>query len=268
MSADFRKGKSLFATTSNSFGVGEGVTITPNDVSGLPTGNLVLTFDREVTGKVERIKGAISGSNFVVASGGRGYDGTTEQAHTSPNVEYIYNGADQNDAVDAFIAEHSVAGVHSSATVTSLKASGAVVDTGTSDVTIVTPKAIADSAVTTPSKTQTLTNKRITARVQSVADAATVTPNADSDDCVDITAIAQAFTIANPSGTPTNFQKLTIRIKDNATARAITWGNGYVAGGTALPSTTVLSKILNLGFIYNTANSLNKWQLVASAQEA
>jgi len=116
--------------------------------------------------------------------------------------------------------------------------------------------------------TDTLTNKRITSRVQSVSDAATITPAGDSDDCVDITAIAQAFTIANPSGTPTNFQKLIIRIKDNGTARAITWGNGYAAGGVALPGTTVLSKILNLGFIYNTANSLNKWQLVASSQEA
>lgn len=116
--------------------------------------------------------------------------------------------------------------------------------------------------------TDTLTNKRITKRVQSVSDAATVTPNADSDDAVDITAIAQAFTIANPSGTPTNFQTLLIRIKDDGTARAITWGSGYVAGGVSLPSTTILSKILNLGFIYNTANSLNKWQLVASSQEA
>lgn len=264
MSADYRKGKSLFATTANSFGTGEGVTITPNDVSGLPTGNLVLTFDREVTGKVERIKGAISGSNFVVASGGRGYDGTTETSHTSPNVEYIYNGADQNDAVDAFIAEHSVAGVHDATKV--------VTPTGTQTLT---NKTLTSPVINTPTGdvatltgTQTLTNKRITARVQSVSDAATVTPNADSDDCVDITAIAQAFTIANPSGTPTNFQKLTIRIKDNATARAITWGSGYAAGGVSLPSTTVLSKILNLGFIYNTANSLNKWQLVASAQEA
>lgn len=116
--------------------------------------------------------------------------------------------------------------------------------------------------------TDTLTNKRITKRVQSVSDAATITPNADSDDAVDITAIAQAFTIANPSGTPTNFQTLLIRIKDNGTARAITWGSGYVAGGVSLPSTTILSKILNLGFIYNTANSLNKFQLVASSQEA
>lgn len=121
--------------------------------------------------------------------------------------------------------------------------------------------------VVTISNTVTLTNKRITQRVQSVSDAATITPNADSDDAVDITAIAQAFTIANASGTPTNFQRLTIRIKDNGTARAITWGTDYVAGGVALPSTTVLSKILTLGFIYNTANSLNKWQLVASAQE-
>lgn len=116
--------------------------------------------------------------------------------------------------------------------------------------------------------TQTLTNKRITKRVQSVTDASTVTPDADANDCVDITAIAQAFTIANPTGTPTNFQTLVIRIKDNGTARAITWGNGYVAGGVALPSTTILSKILTLGFIYNTANTLNKWQCVASAQES
>jgi hypothetical protein len=111
-------------------------------------------------------------------------------------------------------------------------------------------------------------NARVKRRVKSVADAATITPNADDDDVVDITAIAQAFTIANPSGTPTNFQDLRIRIKDNGTARAITWGSDYVAGGSALPSTTVLSKILTLGFTYNTANSLNKWQCVASAQEA
>lgn len=129
--------------------------------------------------------------------------------------------------------------------------------------------------ITLPTSTDTLVgkatthaHKRITMRVQFVADAATVTPNADTNDSVDITAIAQAFTIADPSGTPTNFQKMIIRIKDNGTARAITWGSGYVAGGVALPNTTVLSKILTLGFIYNTANSLNKWQCVASAQEA
>ena len=105
-------------------------------------------------------------------------------------------------------------------------------------------------------------------RVQSVANAATVTPNADADDAVDITAIAQAVTIAAPTGTPINFQKLIVRFKDNGTARAITWNAAFIAGGIALPSTTVISKILTVGFIYNTANSLNKWQCVASVQEA
>lgn len=108
------------------------------------------------------------------------------------------------------------------------------------------------------------------ASIQSTTDAATITPVLTTDNYVyvEITAIGQAFTIANPSGTPYNFQRMLIRIKDNATARAITWGNGYVAAGVALPSTTVLSKIMTLGFIYNTANSLNKWQLVGLAQEA
>jgi len=121
--------------------------------------------------------------------------------------------------------------------------------------------------IASPTFTGTVTG-RIGPRVQSVADAATVTPNADTNDCVDITAIAQAFTIANASGTPANFQRLIIRIKDNGTARAITWDTAYVAGGVALPSITVLSKILTLTFMYNSANSLNKWQLIHSAQEA
>lgn len=142
---------------------------------------------------------------------------------------------------------------------------GVLIGNGTSAFTAVTAPS---GTIVGTSDTQTLTNKRINPRVQSVSDAATVTPNGDSDDAVDITAIAQAFTIAAPSGTPVNFQKLTIRIKDNGTARAITWNAAFVAGGVALPSTTVVSKILTLGFIYNTANSLNKWQLVASAQEA
>lgn len=85
--------------------------------------------------------------------------------------------------------------------------------------------------------------------------------------CVDITALASAVTINNPSGTGFNFQRLTIRIKDNGSARAITWGSNYVAGGVALPSTTVAGKILTLGFMFNTANSLNKWMLVGAAQE-
>lgn len=99
-----------------------------------------------------------------------------------------------------------------------------------------------------------------------VATPSTVTPRFE-EDCIDITALANAITIKNPTGYPYNFKKLLIRIKDNGTARAITWESNYVAGGFPLPSTTVLSKIMTCGFMYNTANGLNKWQLVGFAQE-
>jgi hypothetical protein len=105
-------------------------------------------------------------------------------------------------------------------------------------------------------------------RVTGAASSATPTPNADTTDLYSLTAQAAAAAFANPTGTPANGQGLQIRIKDNGTARALTWGTAYVAGGVALPATTVLSKILNLFFSFNSDNALNKWQLVASAQEA
>jgi len=114
--------------------------------------------------------------------------------------------------------------------------------------------------------TQTLTNKRITSRVQTVASAATVTPNADADDAVIITAQAEALTLANPSGTPTEGQKLLIRIKDNLTARAISYGSQYRALGNTLPTPTTLGKILYLTLIWNSADT--KWDLVAKTEQA
>lgn len=123
----FRKYKSLYSSTSNSFGTGTGETITPNSVSGLPTDTeIVLTFDRvnsqgvETPSLMERIKGTISGGNFVIATGGRGYDGTTEQAHTSPVVEQIWNAKDLNDIVTGIITEHNQNGTHGAITSSSV----------------------------------------------------------------------------------------------------------------------------------------------------
>lgn len=102
-------------------------------------------------------------------------------------------------------------------------------------------------------------------RVQAVTSAATVTPNADTDDVVTITAQAVGLTLANASGTPVQGQKLIVRIKDNATARSISFGTTYRAMGNSLPTTTAISKTMYLGFIYNSTDT--KWDLVASAQE-
>jgi len=116
--------------------------------------------------------------------------------------------------------------------------------------------------------TDTLTNKRITSRITTIVSNANPTINTDNCDAVTITAQAEAIAsmTTNLSGTPTNFQKLIIRIKDNGTARAITWGASFEAKGVALPTTTVISKVLTVGFIYDTVTS--KWGCVASAQEA
>lgn len=145
--------------------------------------------------------------------------------------------------------------------------------------TIVVPAVAGTPTITLPASTATLatlagsetfTNKRITKRVTAITSSATPTINTDDCDAVDITALATAITnmSTNMTGTPTNKQTLVFQIKDDGTARAITWGTNFVAGGVALPTTTVISKILTVGFIYNTANSLNKWMCIASAQEA
>ena len=100
---------------------------------------------------------------------------------------------------------------------------------------------------------------------QTITNAPTITPNCDFYKQIDITAIAQHFTIANPSCSPSNFQILIIRILDAGTGEAITWGNQYVAfptSGNNLPTTTIANKYMILGFIYNSANP-GSWQLVS-----
>jgi len=65
--------------------------------------------------------------------------------------------------------------------------------------------------------TDTLTNKTITSRITTITSSATPTINTDNCDAVTITALATAITsmTTNLSGTPTNFQKLIFRIKDD-----------------------------------------------------
>ena len=111
------------------------------------------------------------------------------------------------------------------------------------------------SDATKNSATVTLSNKRITSRIWTTTTAATITPVGDSNDMYTVTALAEATTIAAPSGTPTDWQKLMIRIKDDATARALTWNAIYRVIWVTLPTTTVLSKTHYIGCVYNTADT-------------
>ena len=101
--------------------------------------------------------------------------------------------------------------------------------------------------------------------VTTVASSATPTPvGSDFNNMFTVTALAVAATFAAPTGTPANGNKLIIRIKDDATARALAWNAIYRAGEVALPTTTVISKTIYCGFIYNSADS--KWDFVALTQ--
>lgn len=119
------------------------------------------------------------------------------------------------------------------------------------------------------SSTQLWKNKPVSQAVpvQSVASAATVTPTT-ANQLVTITAQAAALTLAAPTGTPVEGQSLMIRIKDNGTARGITWtsgAGGYRAIGITLPTTTVISKTTYVGLIYNSTDS--RWDAIGVTTE-
>ena len=296
---NYKKYKSLFSTTlSTGIGTGTGDTITLSSVSGLPTDTAItLTFDRvDSSGigtaiKLERIKGIISGGNFTAYV--RAIDGTTEQAHTAGAViEMVWNADDWNNSVDAFLTQHTQSGTHGAITATSAAIVGNVtastINVGASAAIVgnVTASAInvgASTAVTGVLDEDTMSsNSAVKLATQQSIKAYVDTPrilsatsyttdtgtslNIDNLDQFIVTAQAGALLFNAPSGTPKNGQKFIIRIKDDATARALTWNAIFRAMGTALPSTTVLSKTKYLGFIYNSTNT--KWDLVASADEA
>lgn len=126
--------------------------------------------------------------------------------------------------------------------------------------------AVEGVVVPTISSTNTFTNKRVTPRVGTTASSATPTPDADAHDHYTVTALAAGATFGAPTGTPTDGQKLLIRVKDNGTARTLAFNAIFRAVGITLPTTTVISKTLYLGCVYNSADT--KWDVIAYGVEA
>jgi hypothetical protein len=110
---------------------------------------------------------------------------------------------------------------------------------------------------------QTLTNKRITARILSTPTFTTdtwTTLNIDNLDQFIVTAQAGALKFNNPIWTPTEGQKLLIAVTGTG-ARALTRDTDYEASTVALPTTTVTTARLNIWFIYRADTS--KWVCIA-----
>jgi hypothetical protein len=97
-----------------------------------------------------------------------------------------------------------------------------------------------------------------------ITDAATITPSITVSQ-YSITALAQPATFANPAA-GSNGQRVIIRIKDNGTARALTWNSGYRAVGSILPTSTVANKVTYVGMVYNTQDSY--WDVVAAVTQS
>jgi hypothetical protein len=134
----------------------------------------------------------------------------------------------------------------------------ASVGTGTANIVQLTPS-------------QTLTNKRITPRVNNngATTTGTLTPNGDTTDQYEALGLTGTVTFAAPSGTPTAGQKLMIRIKDNGTSRTVNWtttSGGYRIIGTTLPTATTASKNTYVGSVYNATDAF--WDVVAVTTEA
>lgn len=151
---------------------------------------------------------------------------------------------------------------------------GFTIQGSTSGSTVLKASATASGTITLPAATDTLvgkattdtlTNKRVTARVVTTTQSATPTINTDNTDVASITGLAQAITsfTTNLSGTPVAGDTLIIEITDNGTARAISWGASFEASTVALPTTTVISTLLTVGFRWNSATS--KWRCVAQS---
>ena len=118
--------------------------------------------------------------------------------------------------------------------------------------------------------TQTLTDKRINPRaVTASGTSGSLTPNGDTTDVYVAEGLTGGITLAQPSGTPVDGQKLLIRLEDDGTARAITWttsAGAFREVGITLPTTTVATKITYVGCVYNNTDSF--WDAIATVTQA
>lgn len=161
------------------------------------------------------------------------------------------------------------------ATQDAVRLAGRAGGTGTFAVTLTPTTLTASRTLTLPDATttfvgtdatQTLTNKRIDPRVVSAASASSLTPSIATADIYAYTALAAGLTINAPTGTPVDGDKLTFRLLDNGTARALTWNATDTVIGVTLPTTTVANKTTYVGCIYNANNT--RWDVIAVTTQA
>lgn len=124
--------------------------------------------------------------------------------------------------------------------------------------------ALSDGDFATLAGTETLTNKRITPRIFTLTDAATIAVNADTTD-IGVVTLGGNRTLGNPSGTPTDGQVLIIRVRQDGTGtRTLAYDTQYRFPAATAPTVTATANETSyLTFMYHSADV--KWDLISSA---
>jgi len=229
-----------------------------NGGTGQTTASAAFNALSPLTTAGDTLYGGTSGAGTRLAIGTAGQVLTVNSGATAPQWSTPTTGT-----VTSVSGTGTVSGISLSGTVTS---SGSLTLGGTLDLS--SPPAIGGTTANT-GIFSLISSTRINPRVTNITSNATITPPSDTVDQYSVTALAVPATIAIPSGTAVSGQKLTLRIKDDGTARALTWttsAGGYRVIGSTLPTTTVASKVVYIGCIYNATESF--WDVVAVAQQA
>lgn len=217
----------------------------------------VPTLNQNTTGTADNVTGTVA-----VANGGTGATSLTANnvilGNGTSAVQVVAPGTNGN-----VLTSNGTTWQSSTPAGQTYPGAGVAVSTGTAWATSLTAPS---GAIVGTTDTQTLTSKRITSRIGTTASTSTLTIDADVTDQYNVTALAAAMTIAAPTGTPTDGQKLIIRILDNGTARGLTWNAIFRAVGTILPTTTTVSKTTYVGAVYNVAAV--KWDVIGVLTQA
>jgi hypothetical protein len=150
------------------------------------------------------------------------------------------------------------------ATLTNKTLTSPVINTSVSGTAILNDNTFATASTTTVPTSESV--KNYVGNQTSITSSATPTPTGDrKHNELYITALAVAANFQAPSGTPTNGNTLTIRVKDDGTARALTWNAIFNPRYATLPTTTTVNKYLHIEFVYNSTAST--WDCVKSLLE-
>jgi hypothetical protein len=233
--------------------------------------------------------GVNNGSNTITLSGNLSFSGAYNLSVTltgATSITLPTSGTLVNTAVTSLSSLSTVGTITSgtwNATLISPTYGGTGVNNGSSTLTMAgnvthagsftqSFTATGNTAVTLPTTgtlatlagTETLTNKTVQARVVAVADATSITPNADTSDIVTQanTQAVGTLTVNAPTGTPVNGQKFILRLR-STNVQTLSWNAAYT-GSIDMPLPTASSGATRydyFGFIYNSTSTT--WQLIA-----